>query len=207
MISNVSNVDFLLSINEQKFAVLFDFLENTGWFLITLAGVCWLIVKLLHREQIKARPSPTWALAASIALMTFMFGVLIAVKSTGAVPSVITQWTLQNGQCVAMVDTSKMEGFRKNYKLALACGITDPLRDRIEDEAISVSGPYTIVPGGVPITVPTRPAMAALLKPAIQQQIWFDAIILPNDISTDKVTRLSDVSKLGGKILRPGFFN
>src|ERR1700731_26674 len=59
-ISNVSNVDFLLSINEQKFAVMFDFLENIGWFLIILIGGGWLFIRFLHRDQRKQRPSPSW---------------------------------------------------------------------------------------------------------------------------------------------------
>jgi hypothetical protein len=206
-ISTVSNIDFLLSINEQKFAVLFDFMENTGWILIMLFGAGWLGVKYARGDwRTKQQGSPSWGLVIAVGLMTFMFGVLLAVKSTGAVPNVIGQWSLQNGQCSVVVDTAKLGSFRKDYKLAVVCGVLDPKKDRMEDENISVSAPFTIVAGGVPILVPTRPAMAPLLQQGAAQ-VWFDPIIVPNDVSVDKITRLSDVRKLGGKILRPEYFN
>jgi hypothetical protein len=206
-ISSVSNVDFLLSINEQKFAVLFDFLENTGWILLVLIGAGWLGIKYIRGDWGVQKTSPNWGLVIAVGLLAFMFGVLLAVKSTGAVPNVIAQWSLQDGKCSVAVDTTKLESFRKNYKLAVVCGVSDPLKDKMDDEAISVSAPFTIVPGGVAIIVPTRPAMAEVLKHTMPAQVWFDPIILPNDISVEKVTKLSDVTKLGGKILRQQFFN
>jgi hypothetical protein len=208
VISNISNVDFLLSINEQKFALLFEFLESTGWFLIMLVGLGWFGLKYIRSDWRVQEGSPTWGLATAIGLMAFLFGVLVTVRATGSVPNIVAQWSIQDGNCSTVVDTTKLVSFRKDYKLAMVCGVIDPLKDRQEDESIGVSAPFTIVPGGIPIIAPPRPAMAAVLQNNVQpHQIWFDPIILPNGISVDKIAKLSDVPRLGGKILRPQFFN
>jgi hypothetical protein len=41
-ISVASNIDFLLTINEERFKIFLDFLEGPGWILLTIAGIAWL---------------------------------------------------------------------------------------------------------------------------------------------------------------------
>jgi hypothetical protein len=65
-VSVAANVDFLLQINEERFAVIFDFLQNTGWWLLALGGFIWLIIRTTHLFRGKepeqtAAVAPTWA--------------------------------------------------------------------------------------------------------------------------------------------------
>jgi len=161
-------------------------------------------------------------LTLSSVAVAFLFGILIAISSSGGVPNIITAWgSPDHGVCNSSIDMSKILTFRKSYKVAMVCGLTDPTKDKLDDETITVSGPYTIIPGGIQIVAPLRPAMAEKIK-AIQQaalaaaqanrpfaldlQVWYDPIIIPNNVSPAKISKLSDVLSLGGKILRPQYF-
>jgi hypothetical protein len=42
---------------------------------------------------------------------------------------------------------------------------------------------------------------------ALDLQVWYDPILIPNNVSPAKISKLFDVLSLGGKILRPQYFN
>jgi hypothetical protein len=232
LISDISNVDFLLSINGEKFDLFLNFLQGPGWMLLTVIGVVWFIVTVIRRRQAdKYRPlrSPSWGLVASSVVVAFLFGILIAINSSGSVPNVLIAWgsALNEQNCAATIDTTRLSSFRKKYKLAIACGATNSTIDHLDDDSIAISNPYTIIPGGVAITVPWRQEMqkkitelidqgkakaaAANVPPQVQVQVpvqmWYDPILIPNDIPANKINKLSDLLKFGGKILRQQYFN
>src|SRR5580704_6203573 len=144
-----SNVDFLLSIREERFAIMFQFFETTGWWLLLIFGLIWLAVRWARGPTQERVPS--WAVVIAASTMMFLFGVLIAVKSSGEIPNVIVGWGGVPGRCAAVVDTSRLLSFRDTYKLALVCGIHDPATDMLEDDKITISNLFNIVPGGLSI--------------------------------------------------------
>jgi hypothetical protein len=237
-ISDISNIDFLLSINGEKFNMFLSFLQGPGWILLTGIGGVWFGSIIIRRGSpgYVATKSPTWGLVGSSTVVAFLFGVFVAINSSGSVPNIIAGWgsISSDKECNATLDGSRLSSFKKNYKLAIACGINDPSVDHLEDENITISNSYTITPGAIQIVTPLREAMIkqfnaikeAQLKQlnalkeaqphlqgstpitiAVQVQIWYDPILIPNDIPVSKITKLSDVTRLGGKILRQHYFN
>jgi hypothetical protein len=227
-VSHVSNVDFLLEVNEEKFSIIFDFMQNYGWWLLSLVGFVWLAINYYDRKG-QGQPG-NWPLIPTTALIAFMFGVLIAVRATGSVPNIVTGWGGPPGNCTATLDTSRLGSFKSKYKVALACGLEDATTDKLEDTNITFSKVFTITGGGQPIVAPFRQAMSDHLKKVvddtkrqagfdpdkpgppgsplimIQTPIWHEPVLVPNDVSIEKVSSLAELMKLGGKILRPQYF-
>ncbi len=226
-VSNISNVDFLLEVNEQKFSMVFEFMQNYGWWLLSLGGALWLYSGVRSRKGAQTDFRPLVLVAAAIA---FMFGVLVAVRATGAVPNIVTAWGGPPGNCTAVFETSRLLSFKSGYKVALACGLEDATTDRLEDQTITFSKVFTITGGGQPIVSPYRQVMIDHIKqvsdetkrragfdpdkppppgsPLIQVQtsIWHEPVLVPNDLVIDKVASLGELIRLGGKILRPQYF-
>ena len=167
LISNISNIDFLLSINEQKFSMMFNFFENTRWLLLTIFGAVWLLLKLIRRNHSRTKEfSPSWGLVGAIGVMVFIFAVLITVRSTGSVPNVVMRWGGQAGACNGVFDSSRLVAFKQDYKVALVCGAEDPTTDRLQDKKVTFSNVFTITGGPIAITALYRPATLEYLKKA-----------------------------------------
>jgi hypothetical protein len=207
-----SNVDFLLSIREERFAVIFEVFQNTGWIILIIIGVVWGALRVISKRK---TPIPDWSLVASCSLITFMFGALVAVRSSGTFPQVISGFGSPAPNCVAVLATSRLRSFRDDYKIALACGFADPTRDQLEDDRITVSNLFDINPNGVSIVAPYREKMrnladqlkaASTANPGAQTTIWHIAILLPNNVEPTQVNKLRDVIDLKGKILTSDHF-
>jgi hypothetical protein len=199
-----SDIDFLLTIREEKFAVFFDLLQSVGWIALVIIGAVWFLVRWLTRGSAEPHRAPTWSMVAACTIIAFLFGVLIAVRSSGGVPHVIASWGNTPNSCHAVIDTSRLLSFRDKYKLGLACGLTDPTLDKLEDERISVSNPFEIIPGAVNIVVLYREEMAKRFPDS--SRMWFEPLLIPNGVSTAKIAKLSDLLKMNGKIIRPQYF-
>ena len=108
-LSAASNVDFLLSINEEKFAVLFQFMHSTGWWLLALAGVVWLLFEWPRRKSGGLTPAlNSAALVAACSFVAFLFGALVTIRATGSVPNIITAWGGPAGRCTVTFDTTRL---------------------------------------------------------------------------------------------------
>ena len=119
-VSAWANVDFLLSIREERFAVMFDFFESTAWWITVLAAIIWALFRVLHKRKNIDLTMPGWPLLLSSNFIVFLFGVLLAVHSSGGVPSIITSWGSTDLQhCVSTVETSRLMSFQDKYKLAM----------------------------------------------------------------------------------------
>jgi hypothetical protein len=176
-----SNVDFLLSIREERFAIMFQFFDTTGWWLLLIFGLAWLAVRWVRGPTQERVPS--WAVVIAASVMMFLFGVLIAVKSSGEIPSVFVGWGGVPGRCSAIIDTSRLLSFRDTYKLALVCGIQDPATDILEDNRITISNSFNIVPGGLSILA-THELQPVDLSPNQPHALWHHVILIPNGVST-----------------------
>jgi hypothetical protein len=229
LLSAISNIDFLLSINEEKFALIFAFMQNTGWWLFSIIGLCWFWIEWSRRKSeadVSSKPpGPGMVIACSV--VAFLFGILLAVRSTGSVPNIVTSWGGPPGACTATFDTTRLISFASRYKIALACGIQDANTDKLEDANITFSKPFTIAAGGLAIVAPYRPAMIDHLQKmgdaakgvitgslpnqptnvAVQIQVWHDPVLVPNEVTLEKVATLAELMRLGGKVLRPQYFH
>jgi hypothetical protein len=112
------HIDFLLSIREEKFSVMFDFMQNAGWAVLLVIGIVWYLISLITSDA-DATVASAWRLIASCSLVAFLFGVVVTIRASGSVPSVIGGWGGNIGGCNAVMDTSRLMSFRKEYRIAL----------------------------------------------------------------------------------------
>ena len=221
-ISYISNVDFLLNITGEKFNMFLNFLQGPGWLLLSLGGAIWFLRNYVRRNEAEPRHTPTWGLLLSTVVVAFMFGILLAVDSTGAVPKTIMSWgSTDPNSCVATVDTSKLVPFKKDYKVAVICGLQDPTKDFLDNETITVSNAYNITGAAVAMQTPIREGMKKVMNEAVERTkaamsqanitvavpTWYEVVLLPNEVSVSKIAKLSDVLSLKGKILNAQYFN
>jgi hypothetical protein len=199
------HLDFLLSLREEKFSMIFTFFEDAGWWMLAGIGVLWFFATRIKGE--KATPL-NWAFVVSCAVIAFLFGSLVTVKSSGEIPNVVVGWGGNATECSGMIDMSKLQSFRDGYKLFLICGVQNPEIDMMEDEKILISNPFDIRPGGVSIVANYSKHMDELKNIPVGTVIaeWHMPVLVPSGISRDKISKLSDVITLGGKILQAGFY-
>ncbi len=79
----------------------------------------------------------------------------------------------------------------------------DPTVDPLNDDRITVSNPFEIIPGGFPIVATNGRNLDKTPRTGL-----FDHFValLPKLVSIDKITTLGDVPKLGGKIIAPQYW-
>src|SRR5271165_6254672 len=155
-ISYWEHADFLLSIREEKFQMMFDFLDSAGWAILLAIGLGWLYWARLIKNRSDVEKRPGWKMVFSCAVVAFLFGVLIALRASGGVPAVVTTWggSVNVGgvvQCNAIIDTSRLSSFKGKYKLVLICGMQDATVDILDNKEIMVSNSFEIEPRGVGI--------------------------------------------------------
>ncbi len=203
-LSAAEHIEFLISIREEKFRVIFDFWESVGWWLSGGIGALWLIYRFQRRHS-PAGHAPTWGMVVSCSVVAFVFGSLLAVSSSGGIPKVIVSWG--GPPCHALVDTSHLMSFRDSYKLGLVCIVPDPSSDPLTDNHFLVSNPFEIVPGGVRIVADYSPSGFDLSKvPPGPVNLGFLAVLIPRDMPKEKITSLADLMRSGGKILDPKYY-
>jgi hypothetical protein len=85
-------------------------------------------------------------------------------------------------------------------------GFSDPTIDILDDNRIITSNLVNISAGGVAIVVNNvrQPDKMKQLPPVVIQ--WHMPVLIPNEISMEKIQTLGDVRKLGGKILVPQYW-
>ena len=196
-----ANVDFLLSIREEKFAIMFAFFKLTAWWIVGIGSLIWLISRFFKKRSLVEREYPGWPLLISSCIVEFLFGALLAVKSTGSVPKVLMRWTVGDvNRCSSTVDTNRLMTFATNYKLAVVCLAPNQTVDILENDDITVSNLYTIIQGGIDVVPQTDPRLKVALSKNGNTIDYF-AVIVPSGITKEKITKLQDVISLGGKIL------
>ena len=97
------------------------------------------------------------------------------------------------------VDSSQILQYKDKFKLILITrtGFSDV--DRLTDEFIEKSNPYTIDGGVMAMAHPSENKLRYLIeRPTV---VEYDLTMLPNQFSGEQIKNLQDVEKLGGKIL------
>jgi hypothetical protein len=124
--------------------------------------------------------------------------------------------------CNVVVNGDALLKWKAKYDVAMACGITNPERDKFEDDAITISGGYTIHPGDIAMSViysqpmleaenkiiglahPTGIPPGETVMVAIPVNVWNEVLLVPKGIATSNLRRLSDIQRNGGYILSQG---
>ncbi len=206
LIAVIANVDFVLSVREERLAMMFQFLLDYGWIILIVVGIVWALQA--HRNPDRERVH--WGMAVSIGVLSFMSGVLIAVYATGSLPNIMQQWTgdWASQTCNAVIDTSRLVGFKGGYRVVLICGASDPKIDPQEDNRIAVSTPFHITGSPVAIVAPLG-SLTQIAKdlppPPVGQQtgfmLWHAVALLPKESDPASVKRVSDVYRQGGRMV------
>jgi len=193
------HVDFILSMREEKVATVLQSLLDYGWVILLVVGVGWFFVS----KKINAG-TVHWGTVASVGIIAFLFGILTAAYSTATIPNVIGGWSGATDGCSALVDTSKLVGFKNRYHLFLVCQIADPTIDPLEDTRIAISSPFNITGRGLQIVVPYAPDSPIKKVATVGTLTNLTIVLLPREQDLSRIKRLSDVPKDGGIVLIPG---
>ncbi|HZC81120.1 MAG TPA: hypothetical protein VE222_05285 [Nitrospiraceae bacterium] len=199
LMSWLLNIDFIMSIKNQTFLLLFGWLISYGWWFMAAVGVIWVF---------KARGTKVLGpgLVTVVGVLAFVWGILLTVIASSSVPRIIISWGDDGTACSATFDTSRLSHFRKKYNIVLVCGILDPQTDRLQEKRISISSPFNIHPVGVFIEAPHSKEMASAINPETLMSYWHEAALIPKGTVLSSIHSLSDITKYGGKILDQAYF-
>ncbi len=203
LVGEASNIDFIMSIQASSLREAFQFALDYGVVALCLVGFAWWLAINLKKLP---RPSLGQTMAA-IALMSFLWGFLIAVEATSSVPRVIGSWAVGGG-CDVTLLSPVIQKFKKKYDVAFICGIADAKADKLTDVRVSISRAYNILPEPFSAYVPFSPEMKAALPttPGSPVSTWFMSILVVKGQDMKIIHNLADVTKYGGKLLEEGYF-
>ncbi len=120
--------------------------------------------------------------------------------------------------------------FRREYKVALVCGLRDDSVDKFEDTRISTSAAFTITANEMEVLIPYQAPMLDVLNASLVRTVeqieaqrtkpgfrhkrkpkhlllnyqittWTETVLLPKSVDPVNIHKLSDVRIHGGKIL------
>jgi hypothetical protein len=135
-----SNVDFILSVREERISMILEALLDWGWIALIICGAIWAFYTPPSED--KTRVNVGLAIASGI--ICFMGGILITTQANSSLPNVLTGWAVSTQNCAAQVNESKLIGFAKKYRIVLLCGIGNPRVDPFEDTLITLSSAFRI---------------------------------------------------------------
>jgi hypothetical protein len=198
-----SNVDFILSIREERIAVILEAVLDWGWVVILIAAVIWAIAAPKDRTD---KTSMSWGMAITAGVLCFMGGILVTTGTASSMPAILNQWTTgPGGGCGGVVDSTKLIGWKNKYRIILVCGVTDDRIDPRDNDKISLSKPFTIT--GQPISIAVD---GGGMQDAINQMpvgasafMWHTIALVPLDEDMSEIKRLSDITRHGGLLASP----
>lgn len=126
-------------------------------------------------------------------------------------------------ECDATIDASLVVPFADRYYLAVICGVADEKIDKYADEQITVSDPIFIRSESLHLVTRLTSAtvdhanlfydthdsghmignmlgLMDLLPKAVI--VWYEPVLVPKGTPTSKIHRLSDVTTLGGIVVK-----
>ena len=119
----------------------------------------------------------------------------------GASSPVILGWGGVPGNCNEIINSDVLLPYADKYKVVGICGVADPSVDIMEDERITVSNAFTILPGQLVIHGSRQNALFPLPSdPKAVIGVWHKIVLLPSNQNPDQIHTLSDVNRLGGHI-------
>ena len=108
--------------------------------------------------------------------------------------------------CSGQIESEQLLSFKKEYHVALVCAVRDPNIDQLTDKRIVVSPLFEIVSGPIAVFAPSSPS--GVFSVPIQGTITIDymPILVPRNVKWEKITTLSDLIQMGGKVLDPRYY-
>jgi hypothetical protein len=196
------NIDFILSVREERVAVALQLILDWGWLFLIIAGVVWFLGA--NRAPVDTS-KVHWGMVTAVGILSFMTGSLISVYATGSLPNILMSWGGDPAAktCSSIIDTSRLVGVEDKYHVILICGMADPTTDPLEDTRIAVSKPFTVNGQAISVVAPYGALMNAAGSVGQNQAfaLWHSVVLLPKDIDTSEIKRVSDVGKRGGRII------
>src|SRR5437879_6366577 len=111
-------VDFILRVQDETFAAIFEAFTNYGWIILILGSVLWgIYAGWKQPAPIEGGFKATPGMVLSVGVLAFLYGILIAVRATGAIPNVTVAWGPTSTGCQIAGDTSRLSTFRGQYYL------------------------------------------------------------------------------------------
>jgi hypothetical protein len=219
-------IQFLMNVKNEDFTQVFQSFVSFGWIILIVVAVVWGHEARKRSSQNRHSSHSykmTWGLVISTSALAFMYGVLLTVYMTEAVPVVLVGNGSTSAGCAFQMDTSKLTSFGSKYYFAGACGISDPTVDRVLQTGITISQPFTITRTGGTEWIFARysPSMAAAYGdvghvsshgvavpglPPRDWNLWYVPLLIPTDVDVTKIARLADLKKMGGKIVTQAEF-
>jgi len=222
------HADFLVTMAGTQFQ--FAFYNWSAWIWLVFAAIGLIfVVKGLQKRPQEAKPL-TWLTVGSFSLTAFILGCVITIPSTSSFPRVLLSNNI-DGECAGTVDGQKLEMFADKYKVAIACVVLDPKIDPLRNNNVVVSEEFSITPepitidsgqkiapsvNGIPIGQPIPAGQSVLavndskktkrLNIMLKAEVGTFVILLPNDVSKDKIKTLLQVQQLNGKIVDSRYF-
>ena len=204
LVGDMSNIDFLMSVQHAGLRQAFQLGLDYGiWGLALIGAVWWLSIS---RKWVNP---PSWPqTVAAFSLISFLWGLLVAVEVTTGVPRIIKSYgpAEQKLGCKATLDTSRLQKYRKDFDVGVVCGVHDTAVDMLTNTKVSISSNYNITPNELTLVAFYNPEMKKLYEERRFLNTWHLAILVPKKTDMSAIHSLADVKKYGGKILQDGYF-
>jgi hypothetical protein len=203
LLAFLQNIDFVLSVKEEKIAMSLQLLLDYGWIVLIIAGIVWF----LGANTIPVDTSKVhWGMVFSASLIAFMCGALIAVYATGSLPMVLNGWGADSGSrvCSVTIDTSRLVGLKDKYRVIGICGMIDASTDPQDDDRIAVSKPFNITGQPLAINVPYGDLLLTATNATPSNftvGLWHTVALIPKDVNVSEIKHVSDVEKRNGRVI------
>ena len=212
LLTYFQHIEFLANVKEGGFKKLFDLWDGFGWFAILAIGFIWGFNRFSKRT-LPHEKGPTWGLVIACSVIAAIFGSLVTVQSSTRLPTVasevgimVDQKSLTAHGCRSQINGNVLMAFQHSFKVAFVCGMIDPKIDILSDPHIFVSNLFEIVPALIPVEANASPSGPFSVSTGNAFPMQFFVILVPRETKWEKLTTLSDVESIGGKIPDPRYY-
>lgn len=202
-------------------------MDWTFWLPLTVNFIGLLLtyvqIRMMKQQmsKVKNRPSNLKVYWPVFLMLLFMVGVWIPYVATAKPKAnrIIVAWGVP-GACGGVINTVPLMPYNDGFGVAMICGVENHGIDRVEDQRITVTPVFTITGGDLPIQTAYSKGMADAIQefrdrvlkdisPAMREQasanitvsLWHQVVLLPKNVNTADIHKVSDVKRNGGKLL------
>jgi hypothetical protein len=200
----VHRLDFILSFSDEKARWWFEIIFH--YFTIAIVILILIVIIRFNKNQRLSNVQ----VGLVVGILAFLWGGLLGVYCARSSPLLLAAYGRHGPVCNATIDTAPLAHLKEQYDVALACRFQDNRIEAFDDDRITVSTAFRITGENVTIDAPFSPKMMVVASNIAEQPgnafsfaTWFAPIIIPKGTDTTKITRLSDVEHLGGRVLAP----
>ena len=130
----------------------------------------------------------------------------IKLSETG---ELVPGWGRRDGTLFVLVNSRLLHSYKDNFKMMLILNVAYADIDRMSDTAIEKSAMFTITGDPTNIAAPLPSPRNLRVVPPPNSKIGdlfdvlmnFNLVVVPNNSSSEQIRSLSDVERVGGKIL------